>query len=345
LIARRGRERTLRIWSAGCSTGEEPYAIAMTLAAMPELVGWDLRVLATDIDTDVLATAEAGVYAASAVESVPKAMRARFLEPHGSRYRVHDELRSIVRFRRLNLNGESWPMRRPFDVVFCRNVTIYFDLPTQERLYQRLHARLAADGTLFAGHSENLVSMRHLFEPIGVTTYRRVERAGAEPLAAGEAIEAATEASTEAATEAGTSELLAPPAIGSAALDDRLVVCLFEREGGRGALVALPLAQPRRTSVARVLETIERLIGSLEVAGGERPLAAKLVVGPSRARSRARHVSEEVERGLARVSVPVIARREVELRGATLRFDPATTRCRLLGDATIGAVEATRRAS
>jgi chemotaxis protein methyltransferase CheR len=166
----------LRIWSAGCSTGEEPYTIAMTLRGhQPPLSGWDVKILATDLDTNVVAHAAAGIYDAERLESIPAANRKRYMtEQSDGHARMNDELRSLIMFAPLNLL-ESWPMSGPFDVIFCRNVVIYFDKPTQHRLFDRYADMLKPDGWLFVGHSESLMSVTNRFALVGRTIYRRTK--------------------------------------------------------------------------------------------------------------------------------------------------------------------------
>lgn len=173
---RKERREPVRIWSAGCSTGEEAYSIAMTLAeALPEGRP-EVRILATDLDTDVLARAEAGIYARDRVEGLDRArLRRWFQRGRGTRegwMRVVPELRERIRFRPLNL-FQPWPMRHPLDVIFCRNVTIYFDKPTQRTLYRRFHEALAPGGHLFVGHAETLFRVCDDFERVGQSVYRK----------------------------------------------------------------------------------------------------------------------------------------------------------------------------
>lgn len=170
------RSRRLRIWSAGCSTGEEPYTLAMTLreCGLP-LDDWDLKILATDLDTNVVAHAAAGVYDADRVQSIPPNFRKRYLvSDGGGRAVMHDALRSMITFKPLNLL-EQWPMTGPFDVVFCRNVVIYFDKPTQRRLFDRYADLLRPDGWLVVGHSESLLNLTDRFQLVGRTIYRRTK--------------------------------------------------------------------------------------------------------------------------------------------------------------------------
>lgn len=177
LLNRNGVSRRIRIWSAGCSTGEEPYSIAMTVKdALPDLRGWDVKILATDIDSNVLARAGAGIYPADRVASVPVHYRNRFVLKGGvsnpGMVRMHEDVRSLITFRQLNLMN-PWPMRGPFDVIFCRNVVIYFDKETQRRLFNRYADILTVDGHLFVGHSETLFKVCDRFDLIGRTIYRK----------------------------------------------------------------------------------------------------------------------------------------------------------------------------
>jgi chemotaxis protein methyltransferase CheR len=166
--------RRLRVWSAACSTGEEPYSIAMTLLGSAiEPRGWDIRVLATDLDTSVLATASEGVYAASAAAKVPTDLRGRFLERlDDGRLRIARPARQLITFKQLNLLTD-WPMRGPFDVIFCRNVLIYFDAATKARLIDRFVALLRLGGWLYLGHSESLSGGHPALGLTGRTIYRR----------------------------------------------------------------------------------------------------------------------------------------------------------------------------
>lgn len=166
----------VRIWSAGCSAGHEPYSIAMTvLAAMPDAGQRDVRILATDIDKKVLGIATAGIYSDRETASVPENLRRRHFTASGHSWRIGDEVRALVSFRVLNLVHE-WPMRGRMDAVFCRNVLIYFSEETQRKLWPRFALTVAPGGTLFLGHSERMHDHgAHGFASVGVTTYRRVQ--------------------------------------------------------------------------------------------------------------------------------------------------------------------------
>jgi chemotaxis protein methyltransferase CheR len=173
----RGRSsRRLRIWSAGCSTGEEPYTIAVILQKeMTDIARHDVRVLATDIDTEVLGKAARGEYPATSVEDVPKVYRGFFLPGPGSRgatIQMSEATRSLIAFRQLNLL-EAWPFRGLFDAIFCRNVMIYFDGPTKTALVERFVKALIPGGWLYIGHSESLLGSQMGLKLMGRTIYRR----------------------------------------------------------------------------------------------------------------------------------------------------------------------------
>lgn len=167
--------RRLRIWSAGCSSGEEPYSIAMTLRqALPDIDGRDALVLATDIDTDMVATAAAGRYAMERATAIPVELRRGFVRRvDADTVEMDEQLKSLIAFRNLNLLDE-WPMRGQFDAIFCRNVVIYFDKPTQRVLFDRFAEMLVPNGHLFIGHSESLFRVSDRFQHLGRTIHRKL---------------------------------------------------------------------------------------------------------------------------------------------------------------------------
>jgi chemotaxis protein methyltransferase CheR len=176
---RRATDRRLRFWSAGCSTGEEPYSLALTLlAALDGAGGWDVRILASDIDTEVLAHAAEGIYPREQLGAVPEAMLPRFfLRGTGAQeglVKLKPAVRSLIAFRRINFMEEPWPIRTRFEAIFCRNVLIYFDRATQQRILQRLVQQLADDGLLFLGHAESVHGLVAGLVPVAATVYRRV---------------------------------------------------------------------------------------------------------------------------------------------------------------------------
>jgi chemotaxis protein methyltransferase CheR len=170
------RGNRLRIWSAGCSTGEEPYSIAMTVTeAIPQIKSWDAKILATDLDSNVVAHCIEGVYDERRIEPVDKKHVSKWftvLPDNPKKVKVKPELASLITFKQLNLM-DAWPIRGPFDVIFCRNVVIYFDKPTQQKLFKRFYDMLAPNGYLFLGHSEQLGPFQANFESLGRTTFRK----------------------------------------------------------------------------------------------------------------------------------------------------------------------------
>ncbi len=177
LLERARRGARVRIWSAACSTGEEPYGIAFALLASdPNAAAHDIRILATDIDPKVLAAAQEGSYADEAVSPLPPAWRTRFLTAAGmpGQWRVASAARDLIAFRELNLNAPSWPMRQRYDAIFCRNVAIYFDEGTQNRLWSRFAEVSGPGGWLYIGHSERVGGpAASRWRSAGLTTYQR----------------------------------------------------------------------------------------------------------------------------------------------------------------------------
>jgi chemotaxis protein methyltransferase CheR len=178
-LERKGRpDDRLRIWSAGCSTGEEPYALAMVLAEAIERSGSriDAKILATDLSPQAIDGARRGVYALDRLAGVSDERRRRWFLRGEGEYEgyasVHPRLRELVTIQPLNLLHE-WPMQGPFDAIFCRNVVIYFDKPTKQRLFQRYAALLPEGGYLFLGHSESMYGINDGFDLIGRTVYRK----------------------------------------------------------------------------------------------------------------------------------------------------------------------------
>jgi chemotaxis protein methyltransferase CheR len=173
--ARKSGQR-LRVWSAGCSSGEEPYTIAVVLhRAIRDFASHDVRILATDIDTDILTKAAHGEFAANAMDEIPSEYHYCFQvtnEGTAAKVVVDEDIQSLITFRRLNLM-EDWPFQGLFDAIFCRNVMIYFDTPTKTNLVDRFKKQLKPGGWLYIGHSESLVGSHPGLELVGRTTYRR----------------------------------------------------------------------------------------------------------------------------------------------------------------------------
>lgn len=175
LVARNQASRKIRIWSAGCSTGEEPHSIAMVVASIPELKTWDVKILATDLDSNVLEQANSGIYSLGRFDSFPAAYK-HFIKKssEGDQVKIADAVRSLIRFNQLNLL-QPWPMKGVFDIIFCRNVVIYFDLETQRKLFNRYADKMVDKGHLFIGHSENLHKISDRFLGLGRTIYEKIK--------------------------------------------------------------------------------------------------------------------------------------------------------------------------
>nr|WP_305888691.1 protein-glutamate O-methyltransferase CheR [Methylomonas sp. SURF-2] len=174
LLKKNQAQKQIRVWSAGCSTGEEPYSLAMTLLEnVPR--DWDIKILATDLDTNVLAVAAEGVYPLDRVATIgEQRLRDWFQKGSGSqnhKVRIKSPVRQLIHFKQLNLM-QDWPMKGGFDFIFCRNVLIYFDRETKQRLANRYAGLLRAGGYLFIGHSESLHQLDTPFTLLGNTIYQ-----------------------------------------------------------------------------------------------------------------------------------------------------------------------------
>jgi chemotaxis protein methyltransferase CheR len=180
LTARNRTGRPLVIWSAGCSSGEEPYTLAIVLSEYAQAhPGFRFRILATDISTLVLAKADRGVYTSDVVAPVPAALKRKYFlrsrDPDSSQVRVTPELRHLIEFRRLNFMDADYGLAEKVDAIFCRNVIIYFDRPTQERILANLAGCLIREGYMFVGHAEALHDMNLPLVPVAPALYRRVD--------------------------------------------------------------------------------------------------------------------------------------------------------------------------
>lgn len=172
------RNRKIRIWSSGCSTGMEVYSIAMTImdALQDGYKSWDIKLLATDIDTNVLDHGSAGVYRYDHIKNMDERKIKKYFTQRGEdQFQINLPLREMVHFKKLNLMDATWPMKNMFDVIFCRNVMIYFDKATQKTVVQRYAKLMPMNGHLMIGHSENLFNMTDQLQLIGRTVYTRVK--------------------------------------------------------------------------------------------------------------------------------------------------------------------------
>lgn len=177
MVARLKAGGRARIWSAACSDGQEPYSIALTvLSAMPNIADYDFRILATDIDPKILAAARLGAYDENALETVSPQLRKQYFQPvtvNGrQKWQVTDPVKRLITFNELNLLA-NWPFKGRFDVIFCRNVVIYFDEPTQMRIWSRFSDLMTDGGYLYIGHSERVSGeAKASFDNTGITTYK-----------------------------------------------------------------------------------------------------------------------------------------------------------------------------
>lgn len=177
---RQRHERPILLWSSASSTGEEPYSMAMTAVEVFGGFNAPVKILASDLDTNVLKKAEDGIYPMERMKKLSAEQQKRyFLKGTGDRaghVKVRPELRAMVEFFQLNLLAPSWPIRQPVDAIFCRNVMIYFDKPTQYAILKKFVPLLREDGVMYAGHSESFLHATDLFRSLGRTAYERADR-------------------------------------------------------------------------------------------------------------------------------------------------------------------------
>lgn len=177
--AKRGHTKSVNIWSAGCSSGEEPYTIAMALAeSFPEDTGWTINLIATDIDTNILKKASDGIYPIENSTQIPKHLLLKYFNKgrgeNSGFFRASNKLRKLINFQKLNLLDPVWFNKKKFDIIFCRNVIIYFDKATQHKLIQRFQNNLVPDGSLMLGHSESLHGHDTKLLNLGKNIYKNV---------------------------------------------------------------------------------------------------------------------------------------------------------------------------
>ncbi|MCO6043910.1 hypothetical protein NG895_08325 [Aeoliella sp. ICT_H6.2] len=311
--AETGAPRRLRIWSAACSEGDEPYTIAMTLLDnLPKNESWDVRILASDINTEVLSIAQAGEYPMEKFAPLPDDWKKKYVR-RGTGNRtglgaVSPEVKQLVTFRQINLMGQ-WSHKATFDVIFCRNVIIYFDQPTQERLLQRLSERLNKHSYLMLGHSESSPWLTQSFESLGKTIFQRRGTAGASrpavarptpkpqvvasakpPQQKRASVQQPRSSLVRPATNlqshnilAGQTYVLRKPGEITTVLGSCVAVCLYDPECGIGGMnhFMLPSQSVDAGTSARYgIHAMELLITNIMKSGGERSrLVAKAFGG------------------------------------------------------------------
>ena len=333
-----GAPRRVRIWSAGCSNGHEPYSIAMTiLDHFASLHGWDVRILASDINTQVLDTARQGIYPAEQLEPVdPNTLRKYFLRGTGASaglFQVRPEVQRLIEFRQINFMAEPWPIRVRFDVIFCRNVIIYFDVETQRKLTIRLSEQLTDGGHLMLGHSEHPVWMTDHMTLAGNTVYQQRRGANlrqsavpAPRLLASRPAPAVRVVREVEASRTPRREIVSGDVVASATpleistvLGSCVAACLFDPVAGIGGMnhFMLPHHFDDPGMSARYgVNAMEILINEIMKLGGDRRRLQAKVFGASRVLRMedprlnvARSNSEFVRKFLKTESIPIIAER------------------------------------
>lgn len=345
--------RKIRIWSAGCSTGEEPYTLAMTLreSCVPA-EQWDIRILASDIDSQVLDHASAGIYSEETARDIPAdLLKKYFLRGSGANagtVAAKTTLKELLTFRRINFIEDRWPINTKFDIIFCRNVVIYFDRPTQEKLFKRFAEHLAPGGLLILGHSENLHWMNQLYRPIGSTIYQCVNHSStALPLAlTGVATDrpipkvVVTAPAKVLSTKIpvfnlvlGDVQALNKPGVLKTVLGSCISACLYDPETGIGGMNHFSLPGVRDVDVgARYgAHAMELLITAVMKKGADRSrLKAKVFGGGSLLRHDSQYfnVGQQnahfVLKFLQDEGIPVVSQFLQPDHGIALRFEPHT---------------------
>jgi len=294
--AERGRRpRKLRIWSSASSTGEEPYSLAMTvLETFENRPDWDVRILASDIDTEVLNRASSGIYPASSVDTLPAHTIEKYFERGTGEDRdkvmIGSHVSDLVTFRQINLMDEHWPIHGPFDIIFCRNVLIYFDQIRHDQLMRHMARMLAADGRLFIGYSESLSRLSDVYTKVGRTIYSLTPgftdtrpntiavRKPTDTSAKGRSSEVAEKSIIVGGVCACDRPTRIRTVLGSC-----VAACLFDEQTGVGGMnhFALPVGNSdSRTAASFGVHAMELLINSIMKKGGDRRrLKAKLFGG------------------------------------------------------------------
>jgi chemotaxis protein methyltransferase CheR len=275
--------RRLRIWSAGCSSGEEPYTLAMTIhEAIPNLNSWDVRILASDIDTGVLEAASKGIYDLDRVSPIPDPLvKKYFLRGTGhnsGKVAVKPELKKLITFKQVNFMEDSWPIHTQFDIIFCRNVIIYFDRTTQEKLLTRFGKLLTSNGHLILGHSENIHFMADRFKPLGQTIYHFREGGTGKsadlvkPTAIPRKVITKEEKIPEHSIILGEVKVTQGPAVLKTLLGSCVAACLFDPVTGIGGMnhFSLPGASDEGVNSRYGAHAMELLITNIMKMGGDR---------------------------------------------------------------------------
>jgi chemotaxis protein methyltransferase CheR len=306
-----GAPKRLRIWSCACSSGEEPYSLAMVAHRELARDDYAIEIVASDIDTEILARAEAGVYSQAQVAEVPPELRNRYFAEVERGWQVRDELRALVQLHHVNLIHDAFPFAGTFDAIFIRNVIIYFDRPSQIQLFQRLRSFLAATSYLFLGHSESLLHITDAFVPTGQTVYQLRGAPSHAPRRRGRAT----------ITRLPPSSLLVSrePVRIDAIVGPNVSICMFDAEAKLGGMAQITGDGSREAERA-----VDQLITQLVELGANRSaLHAKLVGGGSASpdgRVRGERYIAVAEAALRRAGVVLTSKRVGGERSIEIQF-------------------------
>lgn len=339
--AAEGRPRRLRIWSAGCSTGEEPYSLALIVREnLKPGVDWDVKILASDIDTDVLHQATHAVYPEDRLRGFASGWKEKyFLRGTGAyagQVRARSELRDLITFRRINLVQEPWPIHTHFDVIFCRNVMIYFNRPTQQRLLERFASYLREGGYLVLGHSENLHWLTDQYQPVGQTIYQVCPRSTPCPASATSALPTPREVKHQDAPlplssiQAGEIFASRQPACVTTLLGSCVATCLFDPETRIGGMNHFMLpGGTKETDIPSCygIHAMELLINEIMKLGGDRRRLQAKIFGGAQVVANAgtfwnvgSRNQEFIKQFLATERIPIVAKCLGGATGLNLRY-------------------------
>ena len=340
-------KKKVRIWSAGCSTGEEPYTLAMTFREeCPAAQGWDVKILASDIDTAVLASAEMGIYADDRLGGISEELlRKYFLRGTGANAKkaaVRPDLRNAIEFRQVNFMEQNWPVPGKYDAIFCRNVMIYFDRETQRRLLTRFTSLLEPGGVIFLGHSESLYWMADSFKAVGNTIY--LPRNAGEPPEASPKVKVAsvakpTKAAPPEPAEQEHSIILGDvkatrgPSVIKTLLGSCVSACIYDPETGVGGMnhFSLPGVSDDGMCARYGAYAMELLVTEIMKKGGNRHrLRAKVFGGAKVLNIDSEHLNVGAKNAafvikfLADEGIPLESQCLGGTRGLIVRFRPHT---------------------
>ena len=299
-----GAPRRLRMWSCACSSGEEPYSLAMIAHRELARDNYAIEIVASDIDTEILACAEAGVYSEAQISEVPPELRQRYFAKVERGWQVRDELRALIQLHQVNLIHDAFPFAGTFDAIFIRNVIIYFDRPSQVQLFQRLRSFLADTSYLFLGHSESLLHITEAFVPTGQTVYQPRGAASHAPRRRGRA--------TVTRFAAGGIVVSREALRLDAVVGPSVAACVFDplaKVGGMAELAAASDREAERATERTIAQLAARLI---DLGASRHELRAKLVGGGASdpaERARGERELEVAEACLRRADVPLASKR------------------------------------